>query len=93
MRLLFCTTDGENAFNGINAWLLDFLPSLAAAGHEPALDFATSSSLAQAVVKDNPALPVVFLSSVDPVAAGLVDTHAVPGRSACSPPGRPSTTA
>ncbi|MEO0054828.1 MAG: GDP-mannose-dependent alpha-(1-6)-phosphatidylinositol monomannoside mannosyltransferase [Verrucomicrobiota bacterium] len=35
MRLLFCTTDGAGAFNGINAWLLDFLPALAAAGHQP----------------------------------------------------------
>jgi len=35
MRLLFCTTDGEGAFNGINAWLLNFLPALAAAGHLP----------------------------------------------------------
>lgn len=34
LRLLFCTTDGAGAFNGINAWLLDFLPALAAAGHE-----------------------------------------------------------
>ncbi len=35
MRLLFCTTDGAGAFNGINAWLLDFLPALTAAGHQP----------------------------------------------------------
>lgn len=43
MRLLFCTTDGAGAFNGINTWLLDFLPALAAAGHQPlALVFAWS---------------------------------------------------
>lgn len=53
-----------------------------ASGHEPALVFATTGSLAQAVMKDNPALPVVFLSAIDPVSSGLVDTHAVPGRSA-----------
>lgn len=37
MRLLFCTTDGASAFNGINAWLLNFLPALAAAGHQPSV--------------------------------------------------------
>lgn len=47
MRVLFCTTDGENAFNGINAWLLDFLPALAAAGHEVSmLVFAWSPAAA-----------------------------------------------
>ncbi|NJK92734.1 MAG: glycosyltransferase family 4 protein [Blastochloris sp.] len=35
MRILFCTTDGSHAINGINAWLLRFLPSLTALGHEP----------------------------------------------------------
>jgi glycosyltransferase involved in cell wall biosynthesis len=34
MRMTFCTTDGANAFNGINAWLLQFLPSLRARGHD-----------------------------------------------------------
>lgn len=33
MRLLFFTTDGHRAFNGINAWLLGFLPALRDAGH------------------------------------------------------------
>lgn len=37
MRLLFCTTDGSGAFNGINAWLLDFLPALVSAGHDPSV--------------------------------------------------------
>ena len=34
MRLVFCTTDGQGAFNGINAWLLGFLPGLIADGHQ-----------------------------------------------------------
>lgn len=34
MRLTFCTTDGANAFNGINAWLIRFLPALRARGHD-----------------------------------------------------------
>ena len=34
MRLVFCTTDGWNAFNGINAWLLRFLPALRTRGHD-----------------------------------------------------------
>lgn len=33
-RVTFCATDGWNAFNGINAWLVRFLPELAASGHE-----------------------------------------------------------
>lgn len=34
MRLVFCTTDGWNAFNGINVWLLRLLPALRARGHD-----------------------------------------------------------
>ena len=34
VRLTFCTTDGWNAVNGINAWLLRFLPDLRARGHD-----------------------------------------------------------
>lgn len=34
MKLLFCTTDGWNAINGINVWLLRFLPALRARGHD-----------------------------------------------------------
>lgn len=33
MKLVFCTTDGAHAFNGINAWLVRFLPALQAAGN------------------------------------------------------------
>ncbi len=43
MRPLFCTTDGAGAFNGINAWLLEFLPALNRAGLKPqALVFSWS---------------------------------------------------
>ncbi len=43
MRILFCTTDGWNAFNGINAWLVRFLPALREQGHDVrALLFAWS---------------------------------------------------
>lgn len=61
-----------------------YLESLAgvAAGIEPHVVFATTASLALAVMKENPKVPVVFTSAADPVAAGLVDSHARPGRSA-----------
>ncbi len=34
MRIVYCTTDGHNAFNGINAWLIRFLPRIRARGHD-----------------------------------------------------------
>ena len=53
-----------------------------AAGSEPNLVFATTASLATAVMKENPALPMVFVTMADPVAGGLVATLAKPGRNA-----------
>lgn len=53
-----------------------------AAGAGPDLIFATTITLALAVHKENSALPLVFVTMLDPVAAGLVATLAKPGRNA-----------
>lgn len=53
-----------------------------AAGADPDLVFATTSSLALAVRKENASLPTVFVTMVDPVAAGLVDSLDRPGGNA-----------
>lgn len=53
-----------------------------AAGAQPDLIFATTITLALAVHKENSALPMVFVTMLDPVAAGLVATLAKPGRNA-----------
>ena len=53
-----------------------------AAGSEPDLVFATTGSLAAAVVKESRTLPVVFTSIIDPVAAGVVASLARPGGNA-----------
>lgn len=53
-----------------------------AAGAEPTLVFATTITLALALQKENAALPMVFVSMSDPVAAGLVASLAKPGRNA-----------
>jgi putative ABC transport system substrate-binding protein len=53
-----------------------------AAGREPDLIYATTTSLAAAVLKETEALPVVFATAGDPVAAGLVASLAKPGRNA-----------
>lgn len=53
-----------------------------AAGSEPDLVFATTGSLAAAVVKQSRTLPVVFTSVIDPVAAGVVASLARPGGNA-----------
>ncbi len=54
-----------------------------AAGREPNLIYATTASLAAAVLKENEnALPMVFTTTVDPVSAGLVASLAKPGRNA-----------
>jgi len=53
-----------------------------AAGSEPDLVFATTGSLAAAVVKESRSLPVVFTSIIDPVAAGVVASLARPGGNA-----------
>ncbi len=53
-----------------------------ASGAEPDLVFATTVTLALALQKENPALPMVFVSMTDPVAAGLVASLAKPGRNA-----------
>lgn len=53
-----------------------------AAGNEPDLVFATTGNLAAAVVKENPELPLVFVTMTDPVAGGLVNSLARPGRNA-----------
>jgi putative ABC transport system substrate-binding protein len=53
-----------------------------ASGAEPDLVFATTVTLALALRKENSALPMVFVSMTDPVAAGLVTSLAKPGRNA-----------
>jgi putative ABC transport system substrate-binding protein len=53
-----------------------------ASGAEPDLVFATTVTLARALQKENPALPMVFVSMTDPVAAGLVASLRKPGRNA-----------
>lgn len=61
-----------------------YLATLASttAGREPDLIYATSASIAVAVLKETDSLPVVFTTSADPVAAGLVNSLAKPGRNA-----------
>ena len=53
-----------------------------AADREPDLVYATTGSLAAAAVKENRNLPLVFTTNADPVAAGLVDSLAKPGKNA-----------
>jgi putative ABC transport system substrate-binding protein len=53
-----------------------------AADREPDLVYATTASLAAAAVKENKSLPVVFSTNSDPVAAGLVESLAKPGKNA-----------
>ncbi|MEO8142926.1 MAG: ABC transporter substrate-binding protein, partial [Betaproteobacteria bacterium] len=53
-----------------------------AAGREPELIYATTASLAAAVLKETETLPVVFSTTADPVAARLVVSLARPGRNA-----------
>src|SRR5258706_14418119 len=53
-----------------------------AADREPDLVYATTASLAAATVKENKTLPVVFTTNSDPVAAGLVESLAKPGKNA-----------
>ena len=53
-----------------------------AADAEPDLVFATTGGLAAAVMKENPKLPVVFVTMGDPVAGGLVATLHKPGGNA-----------
>ena len=53
-----------------------------AAGRVPDLIYATSASLAKAVLNETDSLPVVFTTMADPVAAGLVASLAKPGRNA-----------
>lgn len=53
-----------------------------AAGRAPDLIYATTGSLASAVLKETDSVPVVFATVLDPVAAGLVASLAKPGRNA-----------
>ncbi len=53
-----------------------------AAGREPDLIYATTASLASAVVKETETAQVVFSTNADPVAAGLVASLAKPGKNA-----------
>ena len=53
-----------------------------ATGREPTLIYATTTSLAAAVLKETNVVPVVFATVSDPVAAGLVASLAKPGRNA-----------
>jgi len=53
-----------------------------AAGREPDLIYATTTTLTAAVLKETDTVPVVFATAADPVAAGLVASLAKPGRNA-----------
>lgn len=53
-----------------------------AAGSEPDLIYATTASLALAVAKETGSVPVVFSTTSDPVAAGLVASLEKPGKNA-----------
>jgi putative ABC transport system substrate-binding protein len=53
-----------------------------AASSEPDLIYATTTSIALAVVKENDTVPVVFTAASDPVAAGLAASLARPGGNA-----------
>ena len=53
-----------------------------AAGNEPDLIVATTTSLAVAVMKESSELPMVFITMSDPVAGGLVASLKKPGRNA-----------
>lgn len=53
-----------------------------AASRAPDLIYASTAALARAVLKETDAVPVVFTSASDPVAAGLVSTLRSPGRNA-----------
>jgi putative ABC transport system substrate-binding protein len=53
-----------------------------AAGGDTDLVVTTTGGLAVAVLKETRTVPVVFLTSVDPVTIGLVDSIAKPGRNA-----------
>lgn len=53
-----------------------------AASSRPDLIYATATSIALAVVKENDSVPVVFTAASDPVAAGLVASLARPGGNA-----------
>ncbi len=54
----------------------------AAASSNPDLIYATTTSIALAVVKENDSVPVVFTAASDPVAAGLAASLARPGGNA-----------
>ena len=53
-----------------------------ATGREPDLIYATTGTLAAAVLKEADSLPMVFTTMADPVGAGLVASLARPGRNA-----------
>jgi putative ABC transport system substrate-binding protein len=53
-----------------------------ATGRGPDLIYATTTTLATAVVKESDAVPVVFSATTDPVTVGLVNSLAKPGRNA-----------
>ena len=79
-------TEGKNiaydrhAGKGTRAYLETMASK--ASGAAPDLVFATTVTLALALQKENPSLPMVFVSMTDPVAAGLVASLAKPGRNA-----------
>jgi len=62
----------------------DYLATMAslAADSAPDLIYATTASLAKAVLAETETVPVVFATNSDPVSAGLVNSFARPGRNA-----------
>jgi len=62
----------------------DYLSTMAsvAAGRAPDLIYATTASLAKAILAETDSVPVVFATTSDPVSAGLVNSFARPGRNA-----------
>ena len=78
--------DGKNVAYDLHSGkgTRQYLESLVgtAIGRAPDLIFATTASLAAAVLKETSSIPVVFTTMADPVKGGLVASLAKPGRNA-----------
>lgn len=53
-----------------------------ATGREPDLIYATTATIAKALLAETDSVPVVFAATADPVTVGLVNSFARPGRNA-----------